>query len=68
MFSKVTQNKTEKLCKRFCENAEVRLVFISDKLRQTFTYKDSYPSVLSSEVVCKFVCASCNANYVGQTH
>ena len=68
MYSKVTQNKTGKLRKRFCKNAKVKLVFTSDKFRQTFSYKDSYPSVLSSKVVYKFVCASCNASYVGQTH
>ena len=68
MYSKVTQNKIEKLCKRFCKNVKVKLVFTSDKLRQTFSYKDSYPSVLSSKVVYKFVRASCNASYVGQTH
>ena len=62
------KNKIEKLCKRFCYNAKVKPVFTSDKLRQTFTYKDSYPSVLSSKVVYKFVCASCNASCVGQTH
>ena len=67
-YSKVTQNKIEKLCKRFCKNAKVKPVFTSDKLRQKFWYKDSYPSVLSSKVVYKFVCASCNASYVGQTH
>ena len=68
MYSKVTQNKTEKLWKRFWKNAKVKLVFTSDKLHQTFTHKDSYQSVLSSKVTCKFVCASCNASYVGQTH
>ena len=66
--SKVTQNKSEKLCKIFSKNVKVKLVFNSDKLHQTFTYKDSYPSVLSSKVVYKFVCASCNASYVGQMH
>ena len=66
--SKVTQNKSEKLCKIFSKNVKVKLVFNSDKLHQTFTYKDSYPSVLSSKVVYKFVCASCNATYAGQTH
>ena len=30
--------------------------------------KDSYPSVLSSKAVYKFLCTSCNASYVGQTH
>ena len=65
MYFKVIQNKTERLCKRFCKNAKVKLVFTSDKLRQTVLYKDSYPSVLSSKVIYKFVCASCNASFVG---
>ena len=65
MYSEVTQNKIEKLCKRFCKNAKVKLVFHSNKLRQTFRYKDSYPSVLSSKVVYKLLCVSCNASYVG---
>ena len=47
MYSKVTQNKIEKLCKRFCKNVKVKLVFTSNKLSHTFSYKDSYPSVLS---------------------
>ena len=68
MYSKVTQNNIEKLCKRFCKNVKAKLVFTSNKLSQTFSYKDSYPSVLNSKVVYKFVCASCNASYVGQTH
>ena len=68
IYSEVTQNKIKKLCKRFCKIVKVKLVFTSDKLRQTFTYKDSYPSVLSSKVVYKFVSASCNAGYVGQMH
>ena len=54
MYSKVTQNKIEKLCKRFCKSAKVKLVFTSNKLCQTFSHKDSYPSVLSSKVVYKF--------------
>ena len=53
MYSKETQNKIEKLRKR---------------LRQSFTYKDSCPSVLISRLVYKFVWARCNAIYAGQTH
>ena len=68
MYSKVTQNKIEKLCKRSCKSAKVKLVFTINKLRQTFSYKDSYPSVLSSKFVYKFVRASSNASYVAQTH
>ena len=33
MYSKVTENKIEKLCKRFCKNAKFKLVSTSDKLR-----------------------------------
>ena len=68
IYSEVTQNKIKKLCKRFCKIVKVKLVFTSDKLRQTFTYKDSYPSVLSLKIVYKFACAICNASYVSQTH
>ena len=68
MYSKVTQNKIEKLCKRFCENVKVKVVFTSAKLSQTFSYKGSYSSVLDSKVVYKCVCSSCNVTYVGQTH
>ena len=68
MYSKVTKSKIEKLCKRFWKCAKVKLAFTSNILRQTYLYKDSYPSVLSSEVLYKFVCATCNASYFGQTH
>ena len=68
MYSKVTQNKIEKLCKRFCKSAKVKLVFTSNKLHQPFSYKDSHSSIVNSKVVYKFVCANCNASYVGQTH
>ena len=62
MYSKVTQSKIENLSKRFGKSFEVKLVFSSNKLRQTFTYKDSYLSVLSSKIFYKFVFASCNAS------
>ena len=68
MYSKMIQNVIEKLCKNFCKKVKVRLVFTSYKLCQTFTQKFFDPSVLSSKIVYKFVCASCNASYVGQRH
>ena len=40
MYSKVIQSKIEKLCKRFCKSAKVKLVFTNNKLCQTFSYKD----------------------------
>ena len=63
MYSKVTQNKIEKLRKRFCKNAKVEPVFPSNKLCQTYKY--SYPRALSSKVGYKFASTSCNASYDG---
>ena len=54
-------------CKRFSKSLEVKLVFTSEKLRCAFSTKDPYKSEHLSKVVYKFVCASCNASYVGQT-
>ena len=68
MYSDITQNKIEKICKRFRKNVKVKLVVTNDKLSQAFSYKYSCPSVLSSKVAYKFVRVSCNASYVGQIH
>ena len=68
MYFDITQNKIEKICKRFRKNVKVKLVVTNDKLSQAFSYKYSYPSVLSSKVVYKFVSVSYNASYVGQIH
>ena len=63
LHSKVMQKKIDQLCK----SLKVKLVFTSEKLRCAFSTKDPYQSEHLSKVVYKFVCASCNASYVGQT-
>ena len=63
MYSKVTQNKIEKIRKRFCKNAKVEPVFPNNKLCQTYKY--SYPRALSSKVGYKFASTGCNASYDG---
>ena len=67
LHSKLMQKKIDQLCKRFCKSLKVKLVFTSEKLRCAFSTKDPYQSEHLSKVVYKFVCASCNASYVGQT-
>ena len=61
------ERKIDQLCKRFCESLKVKLVFPSEKLRWAFSTKDPYKSEHLSKVVYKFVCASYNSSYVGQT-
>ena len=43
------------------------MFFTREKLRRAFSTEDSYKSEHLSKVVYKFVCASCNTSYVGQT-
>ena len=52
------------MCK---DQVSVNLVFIPYKIGSMFSTKDKIPSFLKSMVVYKFVCASCNACYVGET-
>ena len=59
------QKKVDQLCKRFYKSLKVKLVFTSEKLWCAFSTKDSYQSEHLSKVVYIFVCASCNASYVG---
>ena len=46
---------------------KVKLVFTSEKLRCAISTKDPYKSEHLFKVAYKFVCARCNASYVGQT-
>ena len=59
--------KLSKLCKEFCkDNFNIKLVFISFKVKNYFSYKDSIPNDLKSLLVYKFTCASCSSSYIGK--
>ena len=60
------QKKIDQLCKRFWKSLKVKLVFTSEKLQCAFSTKDPYKRERFSKIVFNFVCASCNASYVGQ--
>ena len=53
--------------KRYCNDLDIKLVFSSFKIGNLFGVKDPVPDGLRSRVVYKFVCAGCNAFYVGET-
>ena len=68
VFSKLAKNKIHSLIKSFClPETNARLIFTTCKVGQYFSQKDAIPLELRSWVVYKFVCASCNASYIGQT-
>ena len=67
-FSRHTHNKIKGIIKKLCKDqVSANLVFIPYKIGSMFSTKDKIPSFLKSMVVYKFVCASCNACYVGET-
>ena len=68
-FSKFNENKLQKLTKQFCkECTNIKFVFSTFKLASLFSTKDKVPYGLKSYVVYKFLCAGCNASYVGETY
>ena len=66
-FSLYTRKKINQLCKQFCKNTNIKLVFTPTKLSDYFSTKDALPKDLRSFVVYKFTCAGCNACYIGET-
>ena len=66
-YSKRVQKKILSLCSEFCKNTNIKVVFTSEKISSYFSPKDAMPRALRSGVVYKFICAGCNACYVGQT-
>ena len=68
-FSKFTENKLQKLAKQFCkEVTNINIVFSAFKLASLFSSKAKVLHGLKSYVIYKFLCADCNASYVGLTY
>ena len=66
-YSNRTKKKKYELCKRFCKNTNVKIVFSPFKLQDLFSSKDCSPIALKSFVVYKFTCAGCQSGYIGET-
>ena len=65
-FSTITQKKVRHFIKRYCNDLDIKLVPSSFKIDNLFGVKGPVPDGLRSHVVYKFVCAGCNACYVGE--
>ena len=67
-YSLITQKKIRFHITSFCRNVNIRLVFSSFKTNYPINVKDPVPNGLLSRVVYKFICAGCNASYIGETN
>ena len=67
-FSHHIKNKLSKISKEFCkENFNIKLVFSSFKIKNSFSYKGPIPNDLKSFLVYTFTCASSSSSYIGKT-
>ena len=66
-YSNSTKKKIYELCKTFCKNTNVKIVFSPFKLQDLFSSKDCLPVALKSFVVYKFTCAGSQCCYNGET-
>ena len=56
-----------KLCKQYCKENNVKILFTSFKISNYFSAKNATPYFLKSFLVYKFVCAKCKSCYIGET-
>ena len=63
----ITQRKIRHFIKRYCNDLDIKQVLFSFLIGFLFSVKDPVADGLRSRVVFKFVCAGCNAWYVGET-
>ena len=66
-YSEQVQKKITKLCKQYCNENNVKIVFTSFKISNYFSVKDATPYFLKSFLVYKFICARCKSCYIGET-
>ena len=66
--SVITQTKIKELVSKYCKpDVKTRIIFTTKRIGSYFGLKDTIGKEMSSNVVYKFVCASCNACYIGET-
>ena len=66
--SKMLNSKLKSLIPKYCKQVNVKIIFESFKINTFFSSKDKIPEDLRSYSIYKFICRSCNAMYVGETH
>ena len=66
-FSKTLKIQIRKLNQRLCNNIDLKIIFRPLKIKNFFSNKDRISSDKKAHVIYKFVCACCNACYIGET-
>ena len=66
-YSEQVQKKITKLCKQYCNENNVKIVFTSFKKSNYFSVKNAPTYFLKAFQVYKFICARCKSCYISET-
>jgi hypothetical protein len=67
-YSVLLNQKLRNMVSRYCNKIDIKIVFTTSKLSDSFSCKDKFQSFSQmTSVVYKFVCAGCNSSYIGET-
>ena len=67
-YSMTVKSKINDLVRKYCKSIDVKLIFTTCKIRDSFSNKDRLTGFsYTTNVIYKYVCARCNASYVGET-
>ena len=66
-FSTVAQTKLRLLVDYYYTDLDIKLALSTFKVRHNFSVKDSVTQGLRWRVIYNFLCAGCNASYIGET-
>ena len=61
------KQKVTKHCKYSRKSTNIKIIFLSFKVGNLFSAKESVPKYLRSFVVYRFICPGCNASSIGET-
>ena len=61
------KQKVTKHCKYSRKSTNIKIIFLSFKVGNLFSAKESVPKYLRSFVVYRFICPDSNASYIGET-
>ena len=66
-YSEHVQKKISKICKQYCKENNIKIVFTSSKITNYFSVKGATPYFLKSFLVYKVICGRCKSCYIGET-
>ena len=65
--SNVAKKNLNKVLNKYCKDTKIKIMFTSYKIGSMFSLKDTLSDSMTSFVVYRLFCSSCNANFINET-